>query len=328
MKGKRLAAGVLLAVMLAPGTFLRTQIPRGSDVDLSIRQVRDLPPADASGGFTREGVWELSSDRIDFGGYSALLILGENTLRLFSDRGNLLTFSPPGAPKQRAPRIAFMWNRGDLSATPPDIEAATRDRASGDYWLAFENSNAIIRYSIASEFVRSRRPPAWQAWPENSGAEAMARLPDGRFLVLPESASTGLLYPADPTNDDVTPLKFGFSAPEDYHPTDATALPDGRVLVLLRKVTWALPPFATAIAIANPTTLQDGDTLDLDLLVRLDDIVPRDNYEAMSVATVEDDGTVTLWLASDDNMASFQRTLLVRLSWREEDGAHEKAREE
>lgn len=319
----------MLGMMLAPGTLLRSHIPLEPTADLAITRLTDLPDKRSNGGFTREAVYELSSSRIEFGGYSALLVLGDATLRAFSDRGKMLTFATPGQPQKREVGFASVWDRGDLSQTPPDIEAATRDPDTGDYWLAFENSNALIRYSIASKYIRSRRPPNWQGWSDNSGAEAMARLPDGRFVILPEAGSIGLLYPSDPTGE-VEPLKFRFATPDGYHPTDLAALPDGRVLVLLRQVVWALPPFASAIGIADPRGLTEGGTLDIDLLAQLAPILPRDNYEALALAGVEEDGAVRLWLMSDDNLASFQRTLLAQLTWREEDaeGAHEKAREE
>lgn len=326
MRKRRLAAATLLALGLAPGTFLRTEIPRGDDVDLTIVSVNDVPGSASSDGFTRRGVWELSSGRLDFGGYSALLVLGPDTLRAFSDRGRRLTFTAPGGTARQETRFASVWDRGGRDILVADIEAATRDPVDGDYWVAFENNHAVVRYSLASEFEGMRMPPEWQGWYENAGVEAMARLPDGRFLVLPERDSTGYLYPSDPV-EDVQPLAFTFTIPEDYNPTDMAAMPDGRVLVLLRKLDLGLPPFTSGIAIADPGELEEGGELAIEWLVRLDDILPRENYEALEVASAGEDGTVGLWLMSDDNLASFQRTLLARIDWRE-DRAHEKAREE
>ncbi len=314
MRRRRLAAAALIAVALAPGTFWRSQIPGGVDVQLSVSAISDLPAAASSSGFTREGVWQLSSPRIDFGGYSALLVLDESTLRAFSDRGKMLTFAAPGRRQARDARIANVWDRGELSQTVPDIEATTRDPATGDYWLAFENTHSLIRFTVASGYAASRRPPEWQGWYANSGVEAMARLPDGRFIVLPERAATGFLYPSDPA-EDVEPLAFDFTIPGDYNPTDMAALPDGRVLVLLRRLGWGVPPFASAIAIADPRELEDGAMLEINLLVDLATILPRENYEALALAGVEADGTIQLWLMSDDNLSAFQSTLLARLSW-------------
>ncbi len=316
MKRGKLAAAVLVTLALSPGTFLRTPIPDGPTADLGVTRVTDLPEPTSRNGFTRRDVWEISSSRVDFGGYSALLDLNAN-LRLFSDRGKRLTLPVPSSPGTLVADSATVWNRGAFSSTPPDIEAATRDPATGDYWLAFEAANVVIRYTAGSEFVAARRPPDWKEWPSNSGAEAMARLPDGRFLVFPESGREGLIYPGDPAGK-VESLRFAVGTPREYNPTDMAALPDGRVLVLLRKLAWGVPPFASAIAIADPGAVGSGDTLDLELLVELDTILPSENYEGLAVDGVDADGTVRLWLVSDDNLSAFQRTLLVRLDWREE----------
>lgn len=323
MNGRRLAAVALIGLALAPGTFLRTDIPRKLTTDLAIESVTDLPERATGSGFTREGAWQLTSSSLEFGGYSAILAMDDASLRLFSDRGNRLTLPAPGRPLGGNVTFASDWDRGELSATVPDIEAATRDPASGDYWLAFENTHSVIRFNAANGLEAARLPPEWQGWPENSGAEAMTRLSDGRFLVLPERSLTGLIYPSDPTGE-VEARSFAVALPAGYHPTDAAALPDGRVLVLLRKLERALPPFSSAIGIADPAALDEGDVLDVDLLLRLEAILPRENYEGLAVADTAEDGTVYLWLVSDDNLSMFQRTLLVRLGWQAD--VHEKAR--
>lgn len=329
MRKRRLVAAAALLVAVAPGTLVRTTIPRGDEIDLAIEAIDDGPDMVSQHGFTREGLWQLSSARLDFGGYSALLVSGNDRLLAFSDRGTSLAFGAPDGLSTVEPRFAGVSDRGPLGSMVPDIEAATRDPASGAYWIAFENTHSLIRYSRGGAFEAARLPAEWQGWYENSGAEAMARLPDGRFLVLPERDSTGFLYPADPVQE-VEPLAFRFVVPEDYNPTDMTALPDGRVLVLLRKLDWAVPPFASALALADPRGLEDGGVLELRLLLDLDAILPRENYEALALTGVEEDGTMQLWLMSDDNLSALQRTLLARLGWTGDDEwrkAHEKARE-
>lgn len=314
MNKPRLAAAVAMALALAPGTLVRTAIPTGEDIDLAISAIDNVPERSSHDGFTREGLWELSSARLDFGGYSALLVPEADRLQAFSDRGTVLTFSAPGSHLPLCARFGSLRNRGELGAMVPDLEAATRDRATGDYWLAFENTHSLIRYSRAGEFEAARLPPEWQDWPPNSGVEAMARLADGRFLVLPERGDTGLLYPSDPV-EAAEPLAFRLAVPNDYSPTDMAALPDGRVLVLLRKLGWSVPPFESALALADPRALDGGGALELVVLADLGPILPRENYEALALAGIGEDGTISLWLMSDDNLSAFQRTLLARLSW-------------
>ncbi|WP_340588278.1 esterase-like activity of phytase family protein [Erythrobacter alti] len=324
---RRLIAAILLAVALAPGTLVRTDIPDRHVLSLGMAELTELPESERYGGFTREGVWELASPNLDFGGYSALLVLdnGER-LRAFSDRGTSLTFARPESPGEFESSFAHVWNRGRLSRTVPDIEAATRDAATGDYWLAFESDHAVIRYSRASELEALREPPEWRDWRVNAGAEAMARLPDGRFIVLPEDGLTGLLYPGDPTRD-AEPIRFHVALPGGLVPTDMAALPDGRVMVLMRRVSWGWPPFTAALGIADPNGLQDGDLLEVAQLLDLDRLLPPENYEGLAVQQ-QANGSHVLWIIADDNLASFQRTLLAKLVW---DGhlpqAQEKARE-
>ncbi len=331
-RGRRVAAAAMLAVALAPGTFVRTAIPDRQVQGLQVAALTDLPEEATDRGFSREGVWHLTSPNLKFGGYSALLLIGDGTAaRAFSDRGTMMTFSLPGAPQPNNAELSNGPERGRLGKNIPDIEAATRDPATGDYWLAFEGVHSIIRYDETGALRNLRAPPEWSGWAQNSGAEAMARLPDGRFLILPERRRSALLYPSDPTGEG-TPLRFTVDLPGDFAPTDLAALPDGRVLVLLRRVARAWPPFTAALGIADPAAIEDGGELKVELVADLDRILPRENYEGLA-AELRADGSYTVWIISDDNLASFQRTLLVKLIW---DGstaddlaiAHEKARGE
>ncbi|RIV86500.1 hypothetical protein D2V07_07155 [Aurantiacibacter zhengii] len=318
--------------MLSPGVFFRTPIPDYDAIELSITPLTGIDLPGQASGFVRIGVWELDSRRADFGGFSAILVTDDGAVRAFSDRGKHLTFTAPGHTATRAPLYQTI-DRGGLSNRKPDIESATGDPATGDYWLGIEQFHSLIRFSADGEYEAARAPSEWQGWDMNAGAEAMARLPDGRFLVLPEGRRTGLLYPSDPVGK-IAPTRFTFAVPGGYSSTDMAALPDGRVLILLRQIAWGIPPFESALAIADPATIADGGSLDIDLLIDLDTIVPSENYEGLALAGDAGDGAVHLWLIADDNLASFQRTLLVHLAWREDAVAlppgstHEKARGE
>ena len=56
-------------------------------------------------------------------------------------------------------------------------------------------------------------------------------------------------------------------------------------------------------------------------LAELGKTIPRDNYEGLTLT--EDADGQHVWLISDDNFMSFQRTLLLKLRWQ----TREKARE-
>ena len=314
MSKRRALAIAALMLGLAPGTFVRTEVPDRQAQLLTITPVEDLPEASALGGFTREGVWELTSPNIDFGGYSALVTFGRRgNLVAWSDRGMSMTFARPGTAHASTVRFARVEDRGPLSAAFPDIEAAMRDPGTGQVWLALENANAVLRYDAEGRFAAARQPPEWAGWGKNAGPEAMERLPDGRFIVLPEAHATGLVYPSDPT-DEVAAREFGVTIPGGYRATDLAALPDGRLLVLLRKVVLGYPPFTAALGLADPSELERGDALTVRVLLDLDALVPPDNFEGMATEP-RADGLVDVWLIADDNVASFKRTLLARLTF-------------
>ncbi|MFC3101045.1 esterase-like activity of phytase family protein [Altererythrobacter lauratis] len=283
--------------------------------DVTVRAVEVALPA-RQGDFTRAGLWQLASPSMEFGGFSALLPLGDGLLRLFSDRGTRLTLAvEDGVLRHPGDRRVFaqVWDVGDFGNVRRDIESATRDPETGDYWLGFENFNAIVRYDVASNRIAARRPPEMQPWPVNGGAEALVRLKDGRFIVLPEHRGDGLLFASDPTADGAA-ARFRFTLPDPYYATAMAQLPDGRVLVLARGLRPSLPPFTARLYLGDPARITPGGRWPLERLLDLDTILPRENYEALGVRA-QDDGTVEIWIASDDNQAALQRTLVARLIW-------------
>jgi hypothetical protein len=152
----------------------------------------------------------------------------------------------------------------------------------------------------------------------------MERLADGRFLILaegPEPRSKGLhkgwLFARDPV-DPQTPDAFMFASWQGYDPVDATALPDGRMLILLRRVEYAIPArFDTAIAIADPREISADEPWRARIIQRLNGGVFADNFEGIAfVPSATDPARGALWLVSDDNFSAFQRSLLVRFDWK------------
>jgi len=160
-----------------------------------------------------------------------------------------------------------------------------------------------------------------QEWSSNSGPEAMVRLRDGRFVVLSESRDSwrgsrfpALLFAGDPIENDEA-SQFRFVSPSKYRPVDAVQIPDGRVLVLLRHWSVGLPlHFANRIVVADPAEIEAGEDWKGQSVARIDDPSIADNYEGIAFEQ-NDDETLTLWLISDDNRATYQRTLLLKLRW-------------
>ena len=311
---------VLLLCGLAPGLWLRAQpAPRSDDQHITVTALPLAPDCCAIGPFKLEAVWQLTGHHDDFGSYSGLVRIVPGRLMAFSDRGYFLDFADP-VPGTHEVRIgATIGNRNTLKDNR-DVEEASYDPVSRQLWLALEGRNAIARHSANLERQAMIQPPAMNAWPLNQGPEAMVRLRDGRFIVLGE-AFTGwrdnirhpaLLFPGDPTTGAVL-QEFTFAGAANYRPTAMAQLPDGRVLVLLRRLLWPFPlRTAIRIAVADPAEIAANGVWQAQQIAALDPLLPVDNFEAMTIDQSAD-GTIKVWLMSDDNGAISQRTLIWRM---------------
>ncbi len=322
MKQRRLALIALLALAIAPGTWVRTPVEEGFGGSITLRRVQGPSPT-VRDGWQLRGVWEYEAESMMFGGYSALLALDDGTLRAFSDRGTRFTFLLPDQPQPSVVRNPNAGSARYMDAQPVDdkyyyflwdIESATRDPMTGRYWLGYENYHGFQSFSPTSEPQGVRIVDKEVEWPGNSGAEAMVRLNDGRFMIVPEHGKGGLMYPADPVDGAKAASLIYRSPIAGFGITDAVQLGDGRLLLLLRKVAWGWPPFEVRIAIADVPQAGDRQVLAPRIVLDLTGIVPRDNYEGITVRP-QDDGTSDIWLISDDNLSSIQRTLVVKLNF-------------
>ena len=177
--------------------------------------------------------------------------------------------------------------------------------------MALERRNAVARYkgNLIREAVRP--VPEWRDWPGNYGPETLVRLHDGRFIAVCECRSAwlgeyqhpGFLYPDDPISSG-TGTAFTFAGADGYRPTDAAELPDGRVLVLMRRLVWPIP---------DPAEIKLGQVWRGREIAEIAAPWPVDNYEGLTIERGAD-GQLVAWIISDDNGAALQRTLLLKVS--------------
>jgi hypothetical protein len=271
----------------------------------------------SSAGLQVEGVWQLRSPQQSFGGFSALALADTERLRLFSDYGTVLDLPLPrgGNVTLRLPLARIGEDTARKSGR--DIEAATS--FGSRLWLALENRNAIVLLDDAWQVERATTPEEMADWPANSGPEALARLADGRFLVLREGEIVvgetdplvGALFGGDPT-EGASAQTIAITGADGYHPVDAATAPDGRILVLLRRLGIAWPfDFRSRLAWLDPADLDDGAAR-LSPAIDLSAILPRDNYEGLAVRAAG--ARWDVWLVSDDNNSHFQASWLAHLS--------------
>jgi len=319
---------LLLVVMvgLSPGLWWRSPPDWNIDETVVLSMDRLRTPRQTVGeGVELAGAWRLRSPNHHFAGFSALLAMGDGTLLAVSDHRREMRFTPPGSAH---PAVSFTFFTHDVSDKRLlDLESLTRDPATGRLWAGYERGDYIERYETDYSAARVQ-PPEMRDWPNNRGPEAMARLADGRFVVLSEGSPDwfgdelpGLLFPGDPV-EGARPVEFSFRGPDGFVPVDMSQLPDGRVVILLREFRWSFPlRFESALVVADPAEIAAGEPWPWHQMARLAAPVPMDNYEGLAIEPAADGGAV-LWLISDNNRSKFQRTLLLKLLYR----PNEKAR--
>ncbi|WOE74835.1 esterase-like activity of phytase family protein [Alterisphingorhabdus coralli] len=333
---RRILACLSLVILLAPGTFLRSPEAEANDsqditlvpvaLDSANPQKRQIGALDYIAG------WELRSQNSKFGGISSMLVDPNGRILALSDGGTLFSFSVAQgseASEEGASAKDFIaplpgFRDEDKSKDYRDSESFVRDAEIGRFWVGFEGSNRIVRYDAAMvRAERGYRPKAMRAWPDNGGPEAIALLSDQRFLAFSEEeqVSSGvtqaLMFIGDPTDPDAEVISFGYKPPIGYNITDATVLPDGRLLILHRRFT-VLEGVSARISVADPADIGPDVLLQGRVIAALDPPLTVDNMEAIAVtreASGDDeagDDDLMVWIASDDNFNTVQRSLLMK----------------
>jgi hypothetical protein len=264
--------------------------------------------------------WDLTSANNEFGGLSALFASG-TALTFLSDQGALVRLNRDPAQARWSGVIAPVpMACGDMHKKEyRDTESLAHDPRTGTLWIAFEERNAICRLSsIEAGGSRVAMPPLMSKWPDTGGPEAMVRLRDGSFLIFEEfprghgPVGEVIHFDRDPVDPNARAVKLAYRPPTGYRPVDAAQLPDGRLLVLNRR--FEIPfAFTARLSIVDISNLSAGHILAGPIVARLEGQAIADNYEALAI---DNDGRdLSIWIASDDNFMSVQRTLLLRFVW-------------
>lgn len=309
------AALIFLALGPVPGTVKRFPVDNLTQ-RAAARPLVFAPQTTGTMRFVRG--WHLVSPHSRFGGFSGLariapdrfLLIGDNGYRTrltFDREGHLSAFDiaplpvPPGWPDRK---------------TMLDTESLSVDRAHGTAWVGLEHVNQLWRFDSELTRLEARHAPAaLRDWPRGRGPEAMARLADRRIIILAEGGrdgprrNRGVLLAGYPGVASAPPTRFFYDSQGKGAVSDAAPLPDGRILIVHRKVGWSHQLFTTTVAIADPGDISGNAVLHS----RTIGVVPgglADNYEGAAVTTEQ--GRTYLWLVADDNFQSWQRSLLLQ----------------
>lgn len=326
-KYRRLLLGLII-VGLAPSVWLSEGEP---EQDLTPRlsyERLEVQQSNIGNGVSIVSAFELSSPNSHFGSYSALALLPNNMLFTASDQGAYLRFSTAKLLRAKqqeegeipSPKFARLAGEEETDKTLVDIEAITADHGRGLLWFAYEGTNVIERRRSDLNGAKRVEPAAISDFSSNSGPEAMVRLKNGRFILLSEGHDSSVpthpavYFDSDPVGGAVG-VPFLFQPIPEYRPVDMAQLPDGRVLILHRRVIPGfIPSLASKIMIADPAEIAAGQTWYGKELAAIASPNPSDNYEGIAVY-MRKDGAIGIWLITDDNQSRFQRTLLLNLRW-------------
>ena len=288
-----------------------------------------VPVAQRQVGEVRiDEAWSLQSSNSRFGGFSAIIIEQPRQFLLGSDYATMQRFRLRADGGIPAARLWPLWldSRLGLGKAGRDLESLTLDPVTGRIWGGFEQRHRIVRFTPGMNRVDAEvAPPAMRRWNANGGTESLIRFADGRFLVLAETSggpgggTDSLLFPRDPVADPAArPVRFALDAGDRGRVTDAAELPDGRVLWLFRNLTLA-DRWVSTLAIADPATIRPRGTWRARSIARFVSPQIADNFEGIAIEPEQTaDGSIAIWMISDDNRVAWQRTLLLRLLWQPE----------
>ncbi|WP_179640889.1 esterase-like activity of phytase family protein [Sphingomonas guangdongensis] len=321
----RLLLVVLLVLVLLPTWTDEEHMPRYAGTpEVRVRRLaldeRD-PARTRLGALDFLGSLQFRSGDRAFGGFSALAVSGRR-FTLLSDGGLLFGFSMGPDLNPRNPWFGVLprgpgrgWSKRER-----DSESLALGPDGRHAWVGFERDNAVWRYS--GDFRRaeaSRRPLQMRRWDANGGAEALVRLRDGSFLVFAESVrgdggSPALRFDSDPTEPDARVAAFTLVPPAGYEATDAAELPDGRVVVLTRRLQRFPPLFTAKLMVVERAAIRAGARVEGREIATFAPPVLHDNLEGLAIT--REGGNTIVWIASDDNTSRWQRTLLLKFRLR------------
>lgn len=257
-------------------------------------------------------VWHM--DDRDFGGFSGIrLDPSGGRFTALSDRATLRwgRIERDGAGRITAlvaegrSRLKDSAGRGLQPGWKGDSEGLAM-APDGRIWVSFEGLTRVTRLERPDAHAHVLpRPAAFREMQRNSSLEALARLPDGTLLAIPER-SGALRRPFPVWRFQGGQWDQPFSVPRrgDFLVVDADVGPDGRLYVLERDFLGLLG-FRSRVRRFDLTAGGLGEERTL-LTSRP---LQYDNLEGISVW--RDAGGIRLTMISDDNFLRLQRTELV-----------------
>ena len=253
-----------------------------------------------------------------FGGLSALHVSPDGQrLLAVTDRGNWVTAA-------LTYRGADLSGMRDISIRPlRDVRGRPLKGRNGDseslatgdgLIVSFERQHRLWRYErTAGGFpglpTPLKTPTGFYKLADNGGIEAMTRLCDGRLLVLAEKnidQKPGVIGWVQ-TASGWEPFRYRTKAA--LRPTGAVTLPDCDIALVERSFSF-VSGLDIRLTRLRAAAIRPDALVVADELAHLSDPLSIDNFEGIAARRGKN-GETLIYLLSDDNFNSVQRTLLV-----------------
>lgn len=325
LRWKRVRAGVALALIatILAGCF--TFGPRAPGKALQVRSqawaISETAEQIQFGELTFIGGLELESDDRNFGGYSGLALINEGQAILaISDRGHWmaaeLMFDQgvlTGLGRVQTGLFPEGGKGAGIGRGDAEALALTEDIA----YVPFEGQNSILRFDLGSGYFAQSGtalpvPKEFQGSRRNRGIEALTQTAAGHLFALGERRWPGdddyFLGWLIEDETKFTPLKFPRTG--DFRPSDATYVKGDGIYVLEREHKVGRK---ASMRISRISDIDRAPQSVVQTAVLLSGTEPMllDNMEGLAGYS-RPDGRTVLFVISDNNFSSFQRTLLLQ----------------
>lgn len=314
------------------------QTPQSSrPIEISARPITHFNRADP--GATRFGALEfrgglvLSSPEQEFGGWSGLVMEPDgSSLFAISDAGSWLTADvtyqgnrPTGFTRAHLGSLRAIGGRPLDDKREQDAESVTLAEgtlARGMLLIGFERLHRIGRFPIRDREVQPpsgyvKLPAEARSMPRNQGFEALAVLRggplQGSLVAFAERYTRGSGYHTGWIWVRGEPQRFQLRDIDEFNITDASALPDGGLLVLERFFRWT-SGVKMRIRRLSPSEVTPGARAVGQVLIEADSAFEIDNMEGIAIHRGRA-GEAVVSLISDDNFNRFlQRTVFLQFT--------------
>lgn len=270
------------------------------------------------GDLIYRGGLALSSPDRDFGGLSALEVSADaRTFLAISDRGQWLeaelVYDEAGAlVGVRNARMAPFVDRDGVVLAGPIADAESLALKDDLIFVGFEREHRIDVYRRDPDglivFQRSLTSfGAEDGLDLNRGVEALAFSKSGALIALAESGDRDGAF-GWTVDDDGIRKPFRWRRPTGFSPTGATMAGDD--LLVVERAYSPLLGVRARIVRADAATPAPGMVIEGALLAQFNAMQDIDNFEGLS-AREYSAGRTHLYVLSDDNFSSTQKTLLT-----------------